>query len=245
MNFEYRTKSIRVEALQEFLTKNSRKDLNSTIEKSLKLCRTTSSFGTLRLFPTFVVLPRPMVMTARAMTKSAPRRAISFPKHIYHSIICIGALIAHRDNEHCVVDALGAPHIGDRSEGELITSFVNRIAELSPQLVTFNGSSIDLPILRYRAMMHKVPASGLSMRPYFNRYTEDAIDLCDLLSSFNSQGKAKLHEGRLLSPNTKSTIARTFWPGQFYTLLPVGNPVKTKRFLNSASDCLSSRLLIT
>jgi predicted PolB exonuclease-like 3'-5' exonuclease len=43
-------------------------------------------------------------------------------------------------------------------------------------------------------MMHKVPASGLSARPYFNRYTEDAIDLCDILSSFNSQGKAKLHE---------------------------------------------------
>jgi 3'-5' exonuclease len=23
-----------------------------------------------------------------------------FPKYIYHSIICIGALVAHRDNEH-------------------------------------------------------------------------------------------------------------------------------------------------
>jgi 3'-5' exonuclease len=90
--------------------------------------------------------------------------------------------------------ALGAPHIGERSEKELITSFVNRIAELSPQLVTFNGSSFDLPVLRYRAMMHKVPAIGLSARPYFNRFTEDAIDLCDVLSSFNSQGKASLHE---------------------------------------------------
>jgi hypothetical protein len=30
-----------------------------------------------------------------------------FPKHIYHSIICIGALIAHRDNDHWSVDALG------------------------------------------------------------------------------------------------------------------------------------------
>jgi len=67
-----------------------------------------------------------------------------FPKHIYHSIICIGALIAHRDNEHWIVDALGAPHIGERSEKELITAFVSRIAELSPQLVTFNGSSFDL-----------------------------------------------------------------------------------------------------
>jgi predicted PolB exonuclease-like 3'-5' exonuclease len=30
--------------------------------------------------------------------------------------------------------------------------------------------------------------------PYFHRYTEDAIDLCDALSSFSSQGKATLHE---------------------------------------------------
>ena len=36
-----------------------------------------------------------------------------FPKHIYHSIICIGALIAHKDNEPWVVDALGAPHVGE------------------------------------------------------------------------------------------------------------------------------------
>jgi 3'-5' exonuclease len=39
-----------------------------------------------------------------------------------------------------------------------------------------------------------VAAPGLSQRPYFNRYTEDAIDLCDALSSFSSQAKATLHE---------------------------------------------------
>jgi 3'-5' exonuclease len=117
-----------------------------------------------------------------------------FPKHIYHSIICIGALIAHQDGDHWEVDSLGAPHVGDRSEKELITAFVNRVAKLNPQLVTFNGSSFDLPVLRYRAMIHSIPAIGLSARPYFNRYTEDAIDLCDVLSSFSGQAKVKLHE---------------------------------------------------
>lgn len=83
-----------------------------------------------------------------------------FPKHIYHSIVCIGALVAHRDDGSWQVDAIGAPHVGERSEKELITAFVDRIAELRPQLVTFNGSSFDLPVLRYRAMTHCVSAPG-------------------------------------------------------------------------------------
>jgi Predicted 3'-5' exonuclease related to the exonuclease domain of PolB len=41
-------------------------------------------------------------------------------------------------------------------------------------------------------MIHGVSAPGLSLRPYFNRYTEDAIDLCDALSSFSARGKATL-----------------------------------------------------
>jgi 3'-5' exonuclease len=81
-----------------------------------------------------------------------------FPKHVFHSIVCIGALVAHREAERWVVDALGAPHCGERSERELIAAFVGRVAELSPQLVTFNGNSFDLPVLRYRALVNRVAA---------------------------------------------------------------------------------------
>jgi len=77
-----------------------------------------------------------------------------FPKHIYHSIVCIGALLAHREGDCWVVDAVGAPHCGERSEKDLILGFVGRIAELAPQLVTFNGHSFDLPVLRYRALVN-------------------------------------------------------------------------------------------
>jgi 3'-5' exonuclease len=45
-----------------------------------------------------------------------------FPKHIYHSIVCIGALIARQDDDRWVIDALGAPHLGERSETALISS---------------------------------------------------------------------------------------------------------------------------
>jgi 3'-5' exonuclease len=42
-----------------------------------------------------------------------------FPKHIYHSIICIGALVAHREDSGCwLVDALGASStVGNRLHG--------------------------------------------------------------------------------------------------------------------------------
>lgn len=117
-----------------------------------------------------------------------------FPKLIFHSIICIGALIAEHYDSAWHVRVTGAPHIGERSEKELIESFVSRIAELEPQLVTFNGSSFDLPVLRYRAMVHQVAAPGLFARPYFNRYTDDALDLCDVLASYNSRARGTLHE---------------------------------------------------
>jgi hypothetical protein len=41
--------------------------------------------------------------------------------------------------------------------------------------------SFDLPVLRYRAMVNRVPAGGLEVRRCFHRYTGDALDLCDAL----------------------------------------------------------------
>jgi predicted PolB exonuclease-like 3'-5' exonuclease len=96
--------------------------------------------------------------------------------------------------DHWAVDALGAPHVGERPEKELIASFVGRVAELAPPLMTFNGNTFDLPVLRYRAMIHAVAEPGLTARPYFNPYIEDALDLCDVLSFFAPHTKASLNE---------------------------------------------------
>jgi 3'-5' exonuclease len=116
-------------------------------------------------------------------TDAEIREAIGpgFPKHPLHKIVCIGALVASRQPEGWRVDALSAPHIGERSEAKLISDFVEKIGQLRPQIVTFNGHSFDLPVLRYRAMVNRLSAAGLQVRPYFYRYGEDALDLCDVL----------------------------------------------------------------
>jgi 3'-5' exonuclease len=117
-----------------------------------------------------------------------------FPKHPLHKIVCVGALVANRTPEGWRVDALGAPHIGERSEVQLIRDFIEKIGKLRPQLITFNGHSFDLPVLRYRAMVNRVPAPGLQVRQYFHRYTEDALDLCDVLGSYVPGAKVKLDD---------------------------------------------------
>src|SRR5271169_1193139 len=96
-------------------------------------------------------------------TEAEVREALGtgFPKHPLHKIACIGALVASRQPEGWRVDALGAPHTGERSEAKLIGDFVEKIGQLRPQLVTFNGHSFDLAVLRYRAVVNRLSAVGL------------------------------------------------------------------------------------
>jgi predicted PolB exonuclease-like 3'-5' exonuclease len=76
----------------------------------------------------------------------------------------------------------------------LIRDFIEKIGQVRPQLITFNGSGFDLPVLRYRAMVNRIPASSLQVRPYFHRYSEDALDLCDVLGSYVPGAKVKLDD---------------------------------------------------
>lgn len=80
-----------------------------------------------------------------------------FPKLICHSVVCIGALIAERRDSSWYVLAVGAPNVGERTEKQLREDFVARIGELQPQLLTYNGNSFDLPVLRYRVWCIRLP----------------------------------------------------------------------------------------
>jgi 3'-5' exonuclease len=61
-------------------------------------------------------------------------------------------------------------------------------------MVTWNGHAFDLPVLRYRAMVNRVAAEELQVRQYFHRFTDDALDLCDVLGSYVPGVKVKLDE---------------------------------------------------
>lgn len=76
---------------------------------------------------------------------------------------------------HDTVDALGAPHVGERTDKELISAFCAKVTELTPQLVTFNGNTFVLPVLRYRAMIHRISAPGLAVRPPIRTGRQDEI----------------------------------------------------------------------
>jgi 3'-5' exonuclease len=119
---------------------------------------------------------------------SRPQKCLAFLSGQTAGCVCVRLAVG------VAADSIHAHMITGTERWTASQAFVDKIAELNPQLVTFNGNSFDLPVLRYRAMVHGVTAPGLSVRPYFNRYTDDAIDLCDVLASFTSQAKATLHE---------------------------------------------------
>lgn len=138
---------------------------------------------------------------ATAGLEGRPERTVreqmgdKFPRQIFHRIVCIGALEAHRaDDGAWQVQALAAPHLGERSERDMIQDLADRVADLDPRLVTFNGVSFDLPVLRYRAMIHAIAAPGLARRRYFERFGPDTVDLCDMLSGFERHARVTLHQ---------------------------------------------------
>jgi predicted PolB exonuclease-like 3'-5' exonuclease len=126
------------------------------------------------------------------IAKARELSKVEFPRLPFHKIVCIGAVVCSRSSIGWKIESIGAPSIAERSEAELVESFLNRVEELKPQLITFNGASFDFPVLRYRAMAHKIGSRIFQNKNYFNRYTEDAIDLCDVLASFDARSKASL-----------------------------------------------------
>jgi len=120
------------------------------------------------------------------------------PHHLQRiAVVSVAASIGGRFR----VFSLGSEH---EPEGQILQRFFEGIERYRPQLVSWNGSGFDLPVLHYRAMRHGVQAacyweSGRNERSfrwnnYLNRFHEAHLDLMDILSGYQARATAPLDE---------------------------------------------------
>ncbi len=88
----------------------------------------------------------------------------------------------------------------DSSEKDIVNGFWQFMERSTPRLVSYNGRSFDLPVLKYRAMKHGITAaalfkSGDKWNSYTQRYSLDwHCDLLEALSDFGASARCKLNE---------------------------------------------------
>lgn len=120
------------------------------------------------------------------------------PLHL-QKIAVIGC--AFRDDDGFRVKCIGKAH---DPEASLISGFFKTIERYTPQLVSWNGSGFDLPVLHYRGLIHGVQASrywemgdddrDFRYSNYISRYHNRHVDLMDLLAKYNGRANAPLDE---------------------------------------------------
>lgn len=121
-----------------------------------------------------------------------------------HRVVVISAVLRNSDGLHIfsLDEELG-------SEREIVQRFYDGLDRRCPDLVSWNGSGFDLPVLHYRALKHGVSAArywevGDSERDfrynnYLSRFHWRHIDLMDVLAGFQMGGRASLqHTAQLL-----------------------------------------------
>ncbi len=116
-----------------------------------------------------------------------------------HKVVAISCVL--RTREQLTVWSLG--DLGS-SEAELITRFFEGIDKYTPDLVSWNGSGFDMPVLHYRALKAGVSAprywetgdedSSFRYNNYLSRYHWRHLDLMDVLSSFQGRARASLSD---------------------------------------------------
>ncbi len=131
--------------------------------------------------------------------KQRQARQTDFLPLTQHRIVAISAVLRSRDDLH--IFTLGDI---DATEKEIVQRFFDGIQRYSPELVSWNGSGFDLPVLSYRALLHGVNAErywemGDSDREfrynnYLNRFHWRHVDLMDVLGGFQIGGRASLEQ---------------------------------------------------
>ena len=100
--------------------------------------------------------------------------------------------------------------LGDESsdEAEIVQRFFDGIERYTPDLVSWNGSGFDLPVLHYRALKHNIQAPrywemgendrDFKWNNYMSRFHWRHVDLMDVLAGFQPRGRASLDQMAVL-----------------------------------------------
>ena len=96
----------------------------------------------------------------------------------------------------------------DSDEAEIVQRFFDGIERYTPDLVSWNGSGFDLPVLHYRALKHNIQApryweTGENDREfkwnnYLGRFHWRHVDLMDVLAAYQPRGRASLDQMAVL-----------------------------------------------
>jgi len=141
---------------------------------------------------------------ASAMTfKQLQKTGSDFLPLHQHRIVAIS--VALRTGDSFRVWSLGDE---DSGEAELVKRFYDGIDRYTPDLVSWNGSGFDLPVLHYRALRHGVQAAryweigehdrDFKWNNYQSRFHWRHIDLMDVLAGFQMRGRASLDQTAVL-----------------------------------------------
>ena len=127
-----------------------------------------------------------------------------FPRQPFHKVVAISFLEAEierdGDTEAYLLRELRSGGEAGFDEKQLLEGFFAYFQRLKPRLVSFNGRGFDLPVLKYRAMVHGVSApwlyrAGDKWNSYTQRYSTDwHCDLLDVLSDHGASARVKLNE---------------------------------------------------
>lgn len=136
--------------------------------------------------------------------KQRQARQTNFLPLPQHRIVAISVVLRSGDDLH--VYSLGDL---ESEESELVERFYDGLERYAPELVSWNGSGFDLPVLNYRALRHGVTAEryweigdrdrDYRFSNYLSRFHWRHIDLMDVLAGFQVGGRASLeHVATLL-----------------------------------------------
>jgi len=122
-----------------------------------------------------------------------------FIQHHLQKVAAISCVL--REGDTFKVWSLGGL---EDDEASIIQRFFDGIDKYTPQIVSWNGSGFDLPVLHYRGLIHGVQCArywdmgeddkDFKWNNYISRYHSRHIDLMDLLAMYSGRANAPLDD---------------------------------------------------